>query len=58
MARRKLAYQKPVHCEYCGQRTLSFFAAAGHGRAWYLCGNPACRRMHEGPAPEPSEGRR
>jgi len=52
--RRRTTYRRATQCRYCEQHTATFFARSGPGRAWYLCGNPACRRMHEGPAQDPA----
>lgn len=46
--------RRATQCRHCQQMTATYFARAEDGRAWYLCANPACRRMHELPAPEPS----
>jgi len=49
-------YRRATQCRYCQLMTATYFARSGDGLAWYLCANPACRRMQLRPAPEPSEG--
>lgn len=56
--RNAATYRRATQCRHCQHMTATYFAQAGDGRAWYLCANPACRRMHEAPEPEPIGGAR
>ena len=52
MARRRI-YRRATKCDSCEHQAATFFASAGPGLAWYLCGNPLCREMFLLPAPAP-----